>query len=69
MDPHDREVAGGWGAGDPKRCGHGAPDMLLELAIELIVRPCQHASRLVEDLLDIARIRGGKLQLESTVRS
>ena len=35
-------------------------------AIEVIVRQCQHASRLVEDLLDIARIRSGKLQLEMT---
>jgi hypothetical protein len=56
------------GAGNPKRCSHSAPDILLELAI-VIVRHRQHASRLVEDLLDIPRIRRGKLQLERTALS
>ena len=55
------------GAGNPRRCSLSAPDILLELAIDVIVRQCQHAFRLVEDLLDIARIRSGKLQLERTV--
>jgi len=44
------------------------PISFLELAI-VIVRHRQHASRLVEDLLDIARIRSGKLHLERTAVS
>jgi len=50
----------------PRPCGRPGR---FEATGEISPAAWGHASQLVEDLLDIARIRGGKLQLESTVRS
>jgi signal transduction histidine kinase len=36
-------------------------------AVDVIAQQCQHVSRLVEDLLDVARIGSGKLQLNRKV--
>jgi signal transduction histidine kinase len=36
-------------------------------AVDVVTRQCQHVSRLVEDLLDVARIGSGKLQLNRKV--
>ena len=45
----------------------GLPDDMARHAVEVITRNARSQKQLVEDLLDVARIAGGKLDLEPTV--
>jgi len=42
---------------------HGTDDPTLQSMVEVVERQAQHMARLVDDLLDVSRIRQGKVQL------